>query len=167
MSESLYGFPITVMSTEKKSYLYFWKNVDLTIQNNFPSSKTLVIDTFGNTGAKGEGKQFLCHILNKFKEDPTSGVDNDTIVRLFACASCKKSIENSKSSVNKPRYSAANIDLELYYNKYGFVKEKQDSSWMSTNIQTILTNCQRGGTRNKSRKNKNYRNKKRSRRNVY
>ena len=166
MSESLYGSPITVMSNEKKSYLYFWRNVDLTIQNNFPHSKTLVIDTFGNTGAKGEGIQFLCHILNKFKEDPTSGVDNDTIVRLFACASCKKIIDNSKSPVNTPRYSAANIDLELYYNKYVFVKEKKDSSWMSTNIKTILTNCQRGGVRNTSRKNNKYRNKKRSRRNI-
>jgi len=167
MSESLYGFPITVMNTEKNSYVYFWKNVGLAIQNNFPSSKTLVIDTFANTGAKGEGKQFLCHILNKFKEDPSSGVDNDTIVRLFACADCKKNMENSNSSVNKSRYSTANIDLELYYNKYGFVKEKNDSSWMSTTIKTILTNCQRGGVRHKSRKNKKYRNKKHSRRNIY
>jgi hypothetical protein len=74
MTETLYGFPITIMEMDN-SYIITWKKVTLVIHNKTkktPKENELIIDIISNTGAKGEGITLLCHILKKLKDDSDS-----------------------------------------------------------------------------------------------
>jgi len=177
MSETLNVSSIIAIDSKNKngtlSYIYFWKEVNLTLVNQIPVGKNiLLIDTFSNMGDKGEGIVFLCHILNKLKQDPASGVNEKTMVKLYPAAACKESSYEFKPSLNKSRYSNNNMNLQRYYKRFGFVMESNTDacSLMQVNIETLLGNCQ--GVSSTTRKNrrsrgngKNRRNKK-SRRNI-
>jgi len=161
MSETLNGSPILAIDSKNKngtiSYIYFWKEVNLTIVNQIPIGKNiLLIDTFSNMGDKGEGIVFLCNILNKFK-DTVPGVNEKTMVKLYPSAACKESSYEFKPTLNKARYSNNDMNLQRYYTKYGFVMESNTDacSLMQVNIEELLTRCStRGGFRTVSRKNR-------------
>ena len=174
MSETLNGSSIIAIDSKNKngtlSYIYFWKEVNLTIVNQNPIGKNiLLIDTFSNMGDKGEGIVFLCYILTKFKQDPASGVNEKTMVKLYPAAVCKESSYEIKPNLNKTRYSNNDMNLQRYYAKYGFKMESNTDacSLMQVNIETLLGKCQGGGSvhRNTRRRKTRRRNKK-SRRNI-
>jgi len=174
MSETLNGSSIIAIDSKNKngtlSYIYFWKEVNLTIVNQNPIGKNiLLIDTFSNMGDKGEGIVFLCYILTKFKQDPASGVNEKTMVKLYPSAACKESSYEFKPTLHKTRYSNNDMNLQRYYAKYGFKMESNTDacSLMQVNIETLLGKCQRGGSvhRNTRRRKTRRRNKK-SRRNI-
>jgi len=176
MSEILNGFPILAIDSKNKngtiSSIYFWKEVNLTIVNQIPTGKNiLLIDTFSNMGDRGEGALFLCHILTKFINDRESGVNKDTMIKLYPAAGCKESSYEFKPNLHKSRYSNNNMNLQRYYKRFGFVMESNTDacSLMQVNIEEILRRCSiRGGsTRTKTRRSrKSRRRNKKSRRNI-
>ena len=176
MSETLNGSSILAIDSKNKngtiSYIYFWKEVNLTIVNQIPTGKNILfIDTFSNMGEKGDGIVFLCYILNKFKHT-VPGVNEKTMVKLYPAAACKESSYEFKPTLNKSRYSNNDMNLQRYYAKYGFKMESNTDacSLMQVNIETLLGKCHGGGSRGtktrRSRSRSNRRNKK-SRRNIY
>jgi hypothetical protein len=159
MTETLYGFPITIMEMDN-SYIFTWKKVTLVIHNKTkktPKENELIIDIISNTGAKGEGITLLCHILKKLKDDPDSGVNDETLVRLFASAKCRDTTCKSNLSINESRYSKNNMNLVRYYQRYGF--EYTGSLWIQTNINKILAKCQTGGFKRTRKSRKTLKNK--------
>jgi hypothetical protein len=160
MTETLYGFPITIMEMDT-SYIITWKKATLILQNKnkkTPKENEVLIDIISNTGAKGEGIALLCHILKKLKDDPDSGINHETLVSLFASAKCRDSAYKSNSSINESRYSKNNMNLVRYYQRYGF--EYTGSLWIQTNINKILAKCQIGGFKKTRKSRKTLRNKK-------
>jgi len=153
MTDTLYGFPITTMDMDS-SYFITWKKVTLVIHNKnkkIPKVNELFIDIISNTGAKGEGIALLCHILRKFKQTPESGVNDTTIVRLFASGKCRDSACKSNVSINESRYSTKNMNLVNYYQRYGFEQESEDDFWMQTTLVKLLAKCQEGGFMSRQR----------------
>jgi hypothetical protein len=127
-------------------------------------------------GDRGEGVLFLCHILTKFINDRESGVNKDTMIKLYPAAGCKESSYEFKPTLtNTRRYSNNNMNLQRYYKRFGFVMESNTDacSLMQVNIEEILRRCSiRGGsTRTKTRKSRRSRRSKsrmnkKSRRNI-
>jgi len=174
MSEILNGSPILAIDYKNKngtiSYTYFWKEVNLTLVNQNPIGKNiLLIDTFSNMGDKGEGIVFLCYILTKFKQDPASGVNEKTMIKLYPSAACKESSYEFKPNLNKSRYSNNDMNLQRYYAKYGFKMESNTDacSLMQVNIEEILRRCStHGGSTHRNTRRRNRRRNKKSRRNI-